>query len=155
MHVATVAASRAAEEVHTQSHSQNTSTEEKECYWNGVKQHRQSRTIKTVRELWKEYTDGLSGGPALRALEERYKAAWRHDACNRKYWCNRKIIYDEIERMAKRTRPPDYDRAVEELEVRRTRAAHGGASLEWLANAIKKAQFESGERHHKAQRNGE
>ncbi|EED12062.1 hypothetical protein TSTA_001330 [Talaromyces stipitatus ATCC 10500] len=42
-----------------------------------------SRTIKTVRELWAEWTIGLNGQPAVQALEQQYGAKWRSDSKER------------------------------------------------------------------------
>jgi hypothetical protein len=55
-----------------------------------------SRTIKTVRELWMEWYEGLDGQPAIQTLEAQYGARWRPDSKERVMFGRRKIIIDEI-----------------------------------------------------------
>ncbi|KAK4232668.1 transcriptional activator of glycolytic enzymes-domain-containing protein [Achaetomium macrosporum] len=39
--------------------------------------HRMSRAVKTVRDLWREWTVGLQGGPSILALDNRWGSRWR------------------------------------------------------------------------------
>jgi hypothetical protein len=55
-----------------------------------------SRTIKTVRELWMEWYEGLNGQPAIQTLEAQYGARWRPHSKERVMFGRRKIIIDEI-----------------------------------------------------------
>jgi hypothetical protein len=55
-----------------------------------------SRTIKTVRELWNEWYEGLDGQPPIQTLEAQYGARWRPDPKERVMFRRRKVIIDEI-----------------------------------------------------------
>lgn len=60
-----------------------------------------SRTIKTVTDSWKEYDHGVSGGPSVRFLEEKYGPAWRPSQKERIFYSRRKKIYDFVKNQAK------------------------------------------------------
>lgn len=107
--------------------------------------YRLSRSITTVRELWQEYAVGLAGGPPVRELEVRYGKQWRRRDAEKKFFSNRKIIYDEIEARAKKHNGR-YDTAVQELEAMREM---NNKSLAWLMDTIKAAQFAGGKRQHR------
>lgn len=55
-----------------------------------------SRTIKTVPDLWREWTCGLGNDPSVQSLEETYGAAWRPLQSERVMFSRRKVIIDEI-----------------------------------------------------------
>jgi hypothetical protein len=79
-----------------------------------------SRTIETVPELWKEWSEGLGMNPSIQSLESRYGAAWRPSHKERVMFSRRKVILDEI--YARSHRTPSVEAAVEELELVRSRA---------------------------------
>lgn len=59
--------------------------------------YRMSRDVKTVSMLWKEWTEGLNGGPAVRMLEERHGHRWRKGRRAEQQWfSSRKRIIDLI-----------------------------------------------------------
>jgi len=96
-----------------------------------------SRTIKTVRELWAEWTIGLNGQPAVQALEQQYGAKWRSDSKERVMFGRRKIIIDEIYARAKDG--TSVMKAVEALELIQARMK---CSLAKLVEFLKESRTE-------------
>ena len=39
--------------------------------------YRMSRAVKTVKDLWREWTVGFRGGPSVTALDNRWGSRWR------------------------------------------------------------------------------
>ncbi|KAG1445642.1 hypothetical protein G6F56_009841 [Rhizopus delemar] len=62
--------------------------------------YRLDRTLKTVDEVWKEYSVGIKGGPAVEMLEFEHGTLWRKDRTEARYFSRRNVIYKEIKRMA-------------------------------------------------------
>jgi hypothetical protein len=62
--------------------------------------YKMSRTITSVVDLYREYTEGLGGNMPVRELEKNYGIKWRRSEADRKFFNRRKVIYDEIARMA-------------------------------------------------------
>lgn len=99
-----------------------------------------SRTISTVPELWDEYTKGLNGNPSVQELNRTYpNGEWRRVSSEKKYYSDRKVLYDEIQRRGDAYNG-NYDKAVQELEQQRV-YSHG--SLNWLMKSIRRPQFEA------------
>lgn len=89
----------------------------------------------TVADVWREYKEGIAGGPAVEELERLWQARWRPSQAQRITWCRRKIIINEILRLVQAgSTPAD---AVAQLEARR-----GSSSLRSLQTLIQ-AQKES------------
>lgn len=40
--------------------------------------HRLKRNVDNIRELWREWTDGVDNGPSIRNLENRWGPDWRN-----------------------------------------------------------------------------
>ncbi len=70
----------------------------------GPPKYRLSRTVTTVPDLWREWTVGLGGGPAVQALEDSYGPRWRPSQEERVFFCRRKTIIDWV-RTKRRERP--------------------------------------------------
>jgi hypothetical protein len=51
---------------------------------------------RTVKDVWREYKEGIGGGPAIEQLEMEWQARWRPETKQRIAWCQRKVIVDEI-----------------------------------------------------------
>ena len=58
------------------------------------------RTIQAVPTLWREWTEGLRGRPAVETLERKYGSRWRTTQKNKTFFFRRKLIIDEIRRRA-------------------------------------------------------
>lgn len=86
-----------------------------------------------MHELWEEY-EGVDGQTGVRELERKWGKKWRESNKESKFYGNRKVIYDEIERLAKMHRPVNYQMAVRDLESRRET---NGGSLDWLMKDIR------------------
>jgi hypothetical protein len=71
----------------------------------------------TVKDVWREWQEGLAGQPAIRELEEKWGSRWRPSNVARVQFCRRKVIWDEI--IARTTRGKSADEAVVELELKR------------------------------------
>ena len=58
-----------------------------------------SREVRTIPDLWREWTVGLAGLPSVEDLDRMYGARWR---CGneRQYYSTRKVIIGEIKRRA-------------------------------------------------------
>ncbi|RKP06796.1 transcriptional activator of glycolytic enzymes-domain-containing protein [Thamnocephalis sphaerospora] len=67
--------------------------------------------LRTVRRLWKEYTEGIDGRPSIRALDEEHGPVWRRD--HYQSYQRRMRIVKEIQRRAAEV---GIDSAIEELE---------------------------------------
>jgi hypothetical protein len=50
----------------------------------------------TVRDVWKEWEEGIAGQPAVRVLEETWGSRWRPGNGVRVQFCRRKVIWDEL-----------------------------------------------------------
>jgi hypothetical protein len=61
-------------------------------------QHIQSDQLTSMGEVWREYTVGLNGGPALRDLERNQGNLWRKYAGGRQKWFASRIHYAAVER---------------------------------------------------------
>jgi hypothetical protein len=59
-------------------------------------EYKLSRSLKTVRDVWMEYTAGVNGGPAIRQLEQQHGNRWRKDETERRFFSRRKVYYDAI-----------------------------------------------------------
>jgi hypothetical protein len=57
------------------------------------------RVLRTVKELWREWKEGIAGGPAVEQLEKEYGHHWRTDAQQKTWFCRRKVILDEVLRL--------------------------------------------------------
>ena len=106
-------------------------------------QYRMSRTLRTIPELWQEWTIGLQGQPSIERLDELYGPAWRSGATaasERQFYSRRKTLITEIRRLASAVRdPPDqgaYSIVVGQLEAERVRAR---ASLSKVIDTLKRA----------------
>ena len=58
---------------------------------------RMSRQLYTVHHAWKEYVEGIDGGPSIRALEEEHGTRWRMNSSDSKFFMRRKPLYDCIQ----------------------------------------------------------
>jgi hypothetical protein len=85
--------------------------------------------------VWREYEDGLSGGPAVQRLELEHGTAWRKDRTESKYFSRRKVLYDEVQSIAAVNAIPSREAAAM-LEQRRLAL---GMSLDGLSTAIRRS----------------
>ncbi|RKK08421.1 hypothetical protein BFJ66_g16708 [Fusarium oxysporum f. sp. cepae] len=84
----------------------------------------------TVRDVWKEWEEGIAGQPAVRVLEEMWGSRWRPENRVRVQFCRRKVIWDEL--LARTASGKNEEEAVAELELLRA-----GRSLNWLVDELK------------------
>ena len=59
-----------------------------------VPRFRQSWSLKSVNEVWLEYTTGIDGCPAVKDLEHSYGTSWRKAEADRRFFSRRKVYYD-------------------------------------------------------------
>lgn len=92
----------------------------------------------TVKDVWREWDEGLGGRPAIRELEEQWGSSWRPGNTVRVQYCRRKVIWDEL--LARTARGKSQEEAVAELEQLRA-----GQSLNQLVDKLKqRRQYRSG-----------
>ncbi|KAF6524742.1 hypothetical protein HZS61_010537 [Fusarium oxysporum f. sp. conglutinans] len=84
----------------------------------------------TVRDVWKEWEEGIAGQPAVRVLEETWGSRWRPGNGIRVQFCRRKVIWDEL--LARTASGKSEEEAVAELELLRA-----GRSLNRLVDELK------------------
>jgi hypothetical protein len=53
----------------------------------------------TVADVWREYKEGIAGGPAVEQLERQWQSRWRPAAAQRTAWSRRKTVLDEVQRL--------------------------------------------------------
>jgi hypothetical protein len=53
----------------------------------------------TITDVWREYKEGIAGGPAVEQLEQQWQARWRPKRAQRTAWCRRKVIISEVVRL--------------------------------------------------------
>ncbi|KAG6990365.1 High-osmolarity-induced transcription protein 1 [Fusarium oxysporum f. sp. conglutinans] len=84
----------------------------------------------TVRDVWKEWEEGIAGQPAIQVLEETWGSRWRPGNGIRVQFCRRKVIWDEL--LARTASGKSEEEAVAELELLRA-----GRSLNRLVDELK------------------
>ena len=97
-----------------------------------------SRGIQTVTDLWREWTSGVAGGPAVKDLELRWGAKWCQGN-ERRFFSRRKQIVDEVLRKAKSMQGGETSEncfaAAQLIEERRKQQKK---SLDWLSKHIER-----------------
>jgi Centromere DNA-binding protein complex CBF3 subunit, domain 2/Transcriptional activator of glycolytic enzymes len=86
--------------------------------------------VYTVRDVWREWQEGLAGRPAIRELEERWGSRWRPGNTLKVQFCRRKVIWDAVR--ARTARGKTEEEAVAELEQLRA-----GRSLNQLVDELR------------------
>jgi hypothetical protein len=67
--------------------------------------HRMCRTIKTVEGLWREWTVGLRGQPAIMELDRQWGNRWRSGRQSELQWYSLRLeVVKEIQRIARAQR---------------------------------------------------
>ncbi len=84
----------------------------------------------TVRDVWREWKEGIAGQLAVRELEETWGSRWRPGNGVRVQFCRRKVIWDAV--LARTARGKSEEEAVTELELLRA-----GRSLNQLIDDLK------------------
>jgi hypothetical protein len=86
-------------------------------------------SARTVGDVWREYKEGIAGGPAVEELERQWQARWRPTTAQRTAWSRRRLVIDEVERLIRTGLAPAD--AVAVLEDQR-----GSSSLRSLQNRL-------------------
>lgn len=97
-------------------------------------QYKMNRNLVKVTDVWREYSVGLSGGPAIKSLEEDYGTKWRKDRTESKFYNTRLVLYKEIQKICERD-CISTEEAAEKLERRRIELK---ASIDKLIKIIKR-----------------
>ncbi|EGZ23182.1 hypothetical protein PHYSODRAFT_388261, partial [Phytophthora sojae] len=59
--------------------------------------YKMARSLKTVHQVWQEWSAGIHGGPAVRNLEESHGSTWRSAPPEKRvFFFRRKRIIDHI-----------------------------------------------------------
>ena len=63
------------------------------------------RAVKSVRALWREWTEGLGGNPSVAALDSKWGSRWRAGRQNELQWYSLRLeVIKEIKRVAQAQR---------------------------------------------------
>ncbi|KNB16618.1 hypothetical protein FOXG_14439 [Fusarium oxysporum f. sp. lycopersici 4287] len=85
----------------------------------------------TVRDVWKEWKEGIAGQPAIRVLEETWGSRWRPGNGIRVQFCRRKVTWDELLRAGR-----SLNRLVDKLKQRRRRGQGQGRIRVQVGNPV-------------------
>lgn len=99
-----------------------------------VPSYKLSRQVTTVPDLWREWTLGLAGLPAVAALDAAYGSRWRSPS-ERQYYSMRKVVIDEIIIIA--GSPSNTDGVAAAIEALEQQRVQGKSSLDKLIKQIK------------------
>ena len=67
--------------------------------------YRMCRAVKSVRALWREWTEGLGGNPSVAALDSKWGSRWRAGRQNELQWYSLRLeVIKEIKRVAQAQR---------------------------------------------------
>lgn len=100
--------------------------------------YRLSRNVRTIPDLWKEWTIGLGCLPSIHELDRLYGSRWRIGN-EIQHYSTRKRIIDEVKRRAgSSATAEDYKAVVREMEEER---AHSKASLDKVSKALRTAKM--------------
>ena len=62
--------------------------------------HHMCRAVKSVRALWREWTEGLGGSPSIAALDSKWGSKWRAGRQNELQWYSLRLkVIKEIKRV--------------------------------------------------------
>jgi hypothetical protein len=86
---------------------------------------------RTVDEVWREWNEGILGGPAIKDLELKWGSKWRPLPKERVAFCRRKVIIDDI--LKRQQHGQSASDAITALELVR-----GDKSIDWLIKELKK-----------------
>ena len=79
-------------------------------------QFKMSRTLITVHDVWKEWTEGLGGWPSVIQMEREHKTRWRNKSeGDKKLFQRRKVIIDCVHSICK-NRGYSVDLALRKME---------------------------------------
>ncbi|KAK9350857.1 transcriptional activator of glycolytic enzymes-domain-containing protein [Lipomyces doorenjongii] len=104
-------------------------------------QYKMDRATQSVDRFWEEWTVGINGSPSIQALNATFRASWRSEVAERKFYSQRLVLVRSIEWMA-RTRHISLNEAVDELEKRRR---NENISLSRLCRILKEEESKRGE----------
>ncbi|KAJ8101031.1 transcriptional activator of glycolytic enzymes-domain-containing protein [Lipomyces tetrasporus] len=104
-------------------------------------QYKMDRATQSVDRFWEEWTVGINGSPSIQALNATFRASWRSEVAERKFYSQRLVLVRTIEWMA-RTRHIAVNEAVDELEKRRR---NENISLSRLCRILKEEETKRGE----------
>ncbi|CAD6924348.1 unnamed protein product [Tilletia controversa] len=96
-----------------------------------------SRSLSTIAEVWMEWDVGVNGCASVKELERLYGARWRPSPTERKFFSNRKRLWDAVEKLSKHRRVEGKAAAME-LERRRKIL---NKSVDWVQKHISSLDF--------------
>lgn len=93
-----------------------------------------SRGVYTVRDLWAEWHDGLSGQPSVEYLENNFGRKWRLSAKEAKFFSRRLVVIKYVRSLI--SRGLQLDNALEKAEIERGRKSIDAFSKHLLVRLI-------------------
>lgn len=103
---------------------------------NEVPKYSISRKLKTIPEMWREWTVGSMGCPSIEELDQKYEACWHPEHKERQFYGARKLLIDVLRRRAeaKGGYKAHITEVIEEMEMERQRS---GASLDKISRVLR------------------
>ena len=92
--------------------------------------YRMNRSVNTVTELWKEWRDGLDGGPSVAQLKNKYRGKWPKSSGEQKFFSRRFAIVKKIREYM------EAHRASPEDAVAYYEGVRGSASIDKLSKML-------------------
>jgi hypothetical protein len=86
--------------------------------------------VYTVADVWREWKEGMTGGPPLESLEAQFSPRWRLGNTMTVQFCRRKVVWDALKTLIARGRSEE--EAIGELETMRD-----GQSLNRLVDLLR------------------
>jgi hypothetical protein len=97
-------------------------------------QYSMCRAVKTVKDLWREWTVGLRGQPAIDVLDRRWGSRWRSGRQSELQWYSLRLeIVKEIRRIARAQRTSE-EVAVQAMSLRQQQL---GCSIDQLCKLLR------------------
>ena len=95
--------------------------------------YKMSRSICTVKDLWREWTVGIAGGQAVKDLEAKWGTKWRSNSTETRFFNRRRKILKKVEQLVESKECSSIDAAIAKLDNVRV---ENNASLDWLQKHI-------------------
>ncbi|OWZ12683.1 RNA polymerase [Phytophthora megakarya] len=93
------------------------------------------RSLKTVYQVWQEWSVGIHGGPAVRNLEEIHGSLWCNTSADKRFFFRRRKIIDHIIATAQ-AQCISHEQAICALETHR---AKNKLTLNALSGSLKRS----------------
>ena len=94
--------------------------------------YKMSRSVSSVSELWKEFTEGIGINPAVETLESQHGTKWRKGNSETQFYFRRKAVIDRVKHFIS-SQNLNTEAAIRKADVER-----GSKSLDAYGKKLKK-----------------